>query len=54
MGRRCSTSSAAESGPIKNFRAVLIRLRHMTLESTVWSLDSEVDDAVDIAGQTEI
>ena len=38
----------------KNLRAVQLLLGHSTLESTVWYLGIEVDDALEISEQTEI
>jgi site-specific recombinase XerC len=38
----------------KNLRAVQLLLRHRKLESTVRYLGIEVDDALDIAEQTDI
>jgi hypothetical protein len=38
----------------KNLRAVQILLRHTKLESTVRYLGIEVDDALEIAEQTEV
>ena len=38
----------------KNLRAVPLMLRHTKLESTVSYLGIEVDDALEIAEQTEV
>lgn len=38
----------------KNLRAVQLLLGHTKLESTVWYLGIEVDDAIEIAEQTEV
>jgi site-specific recombinase XerC len=38
----------------KYLRAVQLLLRHSTLETTVWYLGIEVDDALEISEQTEI
>jgi site-specific recombinase XerC len=38
----------------KNLRAVQLVLGHTKLESIVWYLGIEVDDALEIAEQTEI
>jgi site-specific recombinase XerC len=40
--------------PLKNLRAVQLLLGHTRLESTVRYLGIEVDDALEIAGQSEI
>lgn len=38
----------------KNLRAVQLLLGHTKLESTVWYLDIDVDDALEMAEQTEV
>jgi hypothetical protein len=38
----------------ENLRAVQLRLSRSHLESTVWYLGIEVDDALEISGQTEV
>lgn len=47
------TTAALIYGPIKNLRAVQLLLGHTKLESTVRYLGIEVDDALEIAEQTE-
>lgn len=44
----------AELPPYKNLRAVQLLLGHTKLESTVRYLGIEVDDALEMAEQTEI
>lgn len=44
----------AKIGRTKNLRAVQLLLGHTKLESTVWYLGIEVDDALEMAEQTEV
>lgn len=66
MERRCGLLDSGHSGTIvlrlnrrlsiggKNLRAVQLLLGHTKLESTVRYLGIEVDDALEMAEQTEV
>jgi len=51
---RASTRKRESNRRTKNLRAVQLLLGHSKLESTVRYLGIEVDDALEIAEQTEI